>query len=194
MRSKGRSEVVTTLVADETHGSQDSFAVHGVLLVDRYENQLSDAAQITATLLRWLDKGLLAGLSSIVLTDSASLDPFRSIRVEGRSVSERDCKGFYHRQTKSRAPWIELVTDNIVKSLPKQFRWFRVFRELAVARTLFHELGHHRARVVGGVRRHEREADRWSQQMVRSYFRQVHPVLFFFARRVLWLHRLVRRG
>jgi hypothetical protein len=132
----------------------------------------------------------LAGLQAIVLTGRGSLKSRRKIRAGGRAAPENECLGFYHRSTRSRKAWIELVVDNILP--PHRSLWERVpiETERRIAETLYHEIAHH---LDAGRRRRgnpEDAADAWARAMWREFVRRRYSYLVPIARLLL---RILRR-
>ncbi len=149
----------------------------------------------------------IAGLRSIVLSNSAAIGRGKTGRVNGRKYRRRDCRGFYHASWRGELPWIELVVDNIVSAhSPTLLRW-QVFRDFFVAQTLFHEVGHHLHETVGSAAHGgEASAEHWQERLGKLhgrkrywYLRPMRPVLraavWILRRIAVWKrYRIGRRG
>jgi hypothetical protein len=131
------------------------------------------------------------GLSAIVLTNSA--------RLTGRKGGRRSRRnrggvttGKYHPVWNGEAAWIELIVDEIVRSIPKPLHKLQLARDLAFGRVLFHEIGHHLHAVVGSAGREgESSAEAWQNKLSRihlqkryRYLRPLVPVLRVIARKL----------
>lgn len=108
----------------------------------------------------------LGGLQSVVLTNSASIGRGKTHRVRGRKFQRKDCRGFYYRQWRGQPAWIQLVTDNVVNGsdFPTFLLRFQLFRDLAVAEPLYHEVGHHLHETVGSATPGGKEAAEYSRK------------------------------
>ena len=114
-----------------------------------------------------------AGLVSVVLTNSDSVGKGKTRRVKGRKYRQRSCGGFYHPRHKGERPWIEVVVDNTLGDTPPLLLRIPLIRELMLAGTLFHELGHHLDATVGApAPSGEAAAEAWRKRLSRSYFRK----------------------
>jgi hypothetical protein len=125
-------------------------------------------------LLKSLRTEQLGGLQSIILTDSASIGRGKTRRVGGKKFHRNECRGFYHRQWRGRPAWIQLVTDDIIKGsgYPTSLLHFQLFRDLAVAEPLYHEIGHHLHETVGSTTPGgEEAAEYWRKRLSKSYGR-----------------------
>jgi len=114
-----------------------------------------------------------AGLESVVLTNSVAVGKGKTHRVKGRKYRQQSCGGFYHPRHKSERPWIEIVVDNTLGNTPPLVLRIPLVRELMLAGTLFHELGHHLDSTVGApAPSGEAAAEAWRKRLSRSYFRK----------------------
>lgn len=139
-------------------------------------------------LLRSVPEDLVGSLGTIVLTDSATIGRGKTPRVGGRKYNRSECRGFYHPATRQGEAWIELVADNIVAGWPKAILALQFPRDVVVAKTLFHEIGHHLHATVGSAARSgEGAAEDWRLRLSRGYFpkRYWHLRLIFRAGAVL---------
>jgi len=129
-------------------------------------------------LLQSVPEDLLGSLGTVVLTDSASIGGGKTQRLAGRKYNRSECRGFYHAATRQEPAWIELVADNMVARWPKPVLTLRLARDVVVAQTLFHELGHHLSATVGArARSHEAAAEDWRLRLSRGYFRKRYGYL-----------------
>jgi len=116
------------------------------------------------------------GLHCVVLTNLSG-QPRRSrlgkATPRGRRISASRIAGLYHQEWKGQPPWIELYVDQILghwKPLPM---WIPVLRDFAVARTLYHELGHHvHLFIRPEYREKEDVADAWRDKFMRMVLRR----------------------
>jgi hypothetical protein len=124
-------------------------------------------------LLGSLSEQHFAGLATIILTDSTAIGGGKTKRVGGRKYERRDCRGFYHARQPNEPAWIEVVIDNVVQVLPMPFNKIQLARDLILAETLFHEIGHHLHSTIGSAARsHEAAAEDWCQRLTRLHFRK----------------------
>jgi len=141
-------------------------------------------------LLCGIPQNYLAGLKTVVVTNSGNLSKpvqFSKVRTKGRSYKLGSCRGLYHQKEKGQPAWIELFVDNIFFSWPKGLLGLSPFRDFAISKILFHEIGHH----LHYVRRpeyKEREdvATKWEKKLNRYYFRHQYWYLIPFAF-LLWI-------
>jgi hypothetical protein len=135
----------------------------------------------------------LNGLSEIVLTNTAGLP--RKLRrgvtkSRKRQVKFVETAGLYHQAWQGKPAWIEIFADNALGAPAGgwlRWLWSRgLFRESAFREVVFHEIGHHiHATVRPEHREREDVADIWKLRLIRSYFRQRHPILRILFRIVL---------
>jgi len=137
-------------------------------------------------LLGKLPEKYLAGLKTIVLTNAGGLNYDRrrwKTWSRKRKVAVVECRGLYHERWKNEPAWIEIFVDNALSFWPRWLLWIPLFRDLAFADALFHELGHHIHRVLAPEHK-EREdvAEKWSKRLSRHYVRRRYwylmPLLF----------------
>ncbi len=138
-----------------------------------------------ARLLKSLPPGHLAGLESVVLTNSRAVRKGRTGRVAGRKYKARECLGFYNPASSTSGPWIELIVDNIIPpEIPWYMRWSFLY-DMLLSKTLFHEVGHHLDDTIGSPARNgEKAADKWADVLRARYFRTHHRLF-------LWILRMV---
>lgn len=159
-----------------------------VEIVEAYQDFTppSSVRDSVAELLATVRPQHLMGLGRVVLTNSAALT---GARKRGRSWSRgkkarhSDVGGLYHAAWKGQSAWIELFVDRTFEDAPRWLLSLRLVRNLLLAHTLFHELGHHIHKVERPERR-EREAvaDDWGHQLSRYYARVKHPIAWFLLR------------
>jgi len=161
----------------------------------------SDYGAIATCLLESIPERYLSGLDSVVLTNSNALNHDRrrgKTRSRRRVVPISRCLGLYHPRSRDSEPWVEVFVDRVDAQLRGVLRRVPAFRELCLARTLYHELGHHiHATQAPEHREREDVADDWRDRLYAQMFRQRHPYLRLALRpfRPLFaaLERLVRR-
>ena len=123
-------------------------------------------------LLLSLSSSHLSGLSAIVLTESTKGD----IRKTGRRMRRNRggvVVGRYHRATPGDSTWVEVIVDRIVSDVPKQLSWLQCVRDVAMARVLFHEIGHHLHATLGSASRGgELSADDWRRRLSAIHFKR----------------------
>jgi hypothetical protein len=132
-----------------------------------------------------------------VLSDSAAIGRGKTSRVAGKKYNRNECRGFYHPSWRGDRPWIELVVDNIIKRYPRGLLRFQFFRDVAIGKTLYHEVGHHLHETIGSATAGgEDAAHDWQRRLAKLhgrkrfwYLRPLRPVLIALA----WLLRGGRR-
>jgi hypothetical protein len=132
-------------------------------------------------LLRYVPKEHLEQLHHITLTNSAALLKTRrgKISSEKRRVRAADCRGLYGMGN------IVLVVDQMFADCPEVFLLLPPVKTYLIARTLYHEIGHHihRLKQPGYRAQQETVADEWRDKLLRD-----------FARRRYWYFGLLVRG
>ena len=176
-----------------------------VRIIEEYHDW-EPAVRVTPTvrrLLATIPVQYLRGLGHVVLTNFSGQNRARrrsATKARKRKVPLAGCGGLYHEVWKSQPAWIEIFVDNL-PSREHRFAWrFPPLRDLAVARILYHELGHH-LHVTRSLEFKEAEdvAESWQRQLTNLYFSQRHSFmtalgLWPIAFRIdLWLWRLQRR-
>lgn len=115
----------------------------------------------------------LIGLSSVVLVDSDTQESERTWRRKGQKFRSQRCYGLYHPTSSQREAWIELLLDNIFASGHSLLMRFAVAQDVAIASTLYHEIGHHiDAMTVKGRVSREAAAEDWVAKLGRPYFKR----------------------
>ena len=157
-----------------------------------------DARAGVAELLRTVPPGHLAGLGQVVLTNSAALTGARKrarSRSRGKKARHTHAAGLYHASWRGDAAWIEIFVDKTLEGPPRWLLKLRLIRNMLLADTLFHELGHHIHRAQRPEHREPEDvAEGWSSRLSRAYVRQQHPIAWATLRPVAriarwWRHR-----
>src|ERR1700689_710984 len=97
-------------------------------------------------LLSSVPRQYLVGLESIVLTNRLALAQTQQAQVlhgERGDYTVGEAKGVYYGATRSTAPFVLLLVDNICRLLPDWVYRVPVVFDLQISKTLFHEIGHH---------------------------------------------------
>lgn len=137
-------------------------------------------------------------LSAVVLTDSRAIGKGRTGRVGARKYRRNECRGFYHARSRAGEAWVEIVVDNVrLSDTPAPLLWFQFVRDIVIAETLYHEVGHHLDETVGAARRRgEAAAEDWRKRLSRIHFQKkywyLRPVVHA-LRPVVKLLRRTRR-
>jgi hypothetical protein len=112
----------------------------------------------------------LIGLSSVVLTESGMTGRAKIRRRAGRKHSPSERLGFYRPTWRGELPCIYLVVDNIVAQNPLPLQ---IARDFALAKVLFHEVGHHLNAKAGLISRtEESSAEAWSRKLWPIHFQR----------------------
>ena len=135
-----------------------------------------DAARLVRRLLRSVPGRYLAGLRSVVLTTTGTLNRARrrqTTRSRGKKVRVATCAGLYHHASRGEPAWIELFVDTVVESTPRLLLRLPLWRDLEISSVLFHELGHHIHETLDPEHREpEVVAEAWCRRLSRAYFRR----------------------
>ncbi len=152
-----------------------------------------------AKLLSKLPSHYLAGLQSVVLTNGGAIRKGKTHRVEGKKYALQACLGFYHAKSSREGAWVEIVVDNIVtlyftKGTGRVLSLVSLFREMAFAEVLYHEVGHHLDRTIGPLARgRESNAEAWKKKLMRGYIRDRCWYLLPLGRALRAVRRVFRR-
>jgi len=146
---------------------------------------------------RWFDRTIerlvsslsdqhLSGLQSIVLTNSSALGKGKTRRVRGRKYQQRDCRAFYHHAWHGERPWIEIVVDNVLQTVPRFALSVNLVRDVIVGKVLYHEVGHHLQKTLGSAGRGgEHSADDWATRLLRLHVKRLYwywkPIVLVFG-------------
>lgn len=130
-------------------------------------------------------------------SDSASIGRGKTHRVGGRKYHRNNCRGFYNHEWRGQPAWIQLVTDNIVAGYSASLLRLQLFRDHAIAQTLYHEVGHHLHETVGlATRGGEEAAEDWSKRLSKIHIRRrywyLRPVILVLKTLVRFLRRFDR--
>jgi hypothetical protein len=143
-------------------------------------------------LLQSLPPTHLVGLSSIVLTETASTAGVKIRRKGGRKYSPKDRLGFYRPDRSGGAATIYLIVDNILTH--EGDVWLQAKRDVIMADVLFHEVGHHLNAKMGLIARNEEaSAEAWSLKLWRLHIRRRYSFLIPVLRMVHHTASLARR-
>lgn len=152
-------------------------------------------------LLHALSPDHLSGLGQIVLRRSDELSrrerskPTKRRKGRGRI---KDARGLYYERTPQRLAYAVIFVDRVLSSWPAFFFRIGLLRDHAVARTLYHEIGHHLHRTRNPWKVDaETAAEEWRRVLFRQYGQKRYwyalPALYV-IRGVLRLLRGRRRG
>lgn len=138
----------------------------------------------------------LAGLRQVTLSEATALTgraKRERLSAAGRKVPVQKCLGLYHRKHHGRPASIELFVDNIARGWPRSFFIVPPIADFVIARTLFHELGHHlHATSAREFREPEVVAEEWQRRLGRAYFRRKYSYLRPLVLPAAWLVRRLR--
>ncbi len=142
-------------------------------------------------LLRYVPPEHLVGLQSIVLTNIGAFNR-KERRTKTwsrkRKIPLRRSLGWYSRATRNSPANIRLNIDQIEKSDVDWFRHVPLVRYYCLARTLYHEIGHHiHAAHRPAYEGRENAAEDWQRKLWRRSARTRYPYLM----PAVWLLRLV---
>jgi hypothetical protein len=130
----------------------------------------------------------VSGLESVVLTNAPVIGRGKTNRLGGKKYLRNRCRGWYHPKSNDGQAWIEIVVDNVVATSfihrgPKILCRIPLMQDIALSRTLFHEIGHHLDSSMGSLGRgKEASADAWIPRLIRCYFRKRYWYLIPFVR------------
>src|SRR3990170_3549768 len=156
-----------------------------VEVVERYRDYEPplNAAAIAGRILSYVPPQYLAGLNGIVLTNMGTLSRRRMRSQASLGSKASRVLGLYHRATKANEAWIEIFVDNIFNDWPKFALKIPLIRELALAFTINHEVGHHiQIYILKGNYEEEGVAGKWERRLSRTFvqrrFWYLWPVLY----------------
>jgi len=142
-------------------------------------------------LLSYVPAKYLSDLHTITLTNSAAmLKMYRGkVSSEKRRVRPADCRGMYGRGN------IYLMTDQMFSDCPEFFLLFPPVKTYLIARTLYHEIGHHihRLEQPGYRANQETVADEWCEKLLREFVRGRYWYLGLAVRGLMRLFPSLRR-
>jgi hypothetical protein len=135
-----------------------------------------DFRYVVNRLLRHVPEQYLGGISTVILTDSRTLNRARrrrKRRVKGKRFRLSEGLGIYHGAWQGQPAWIELFADRIVANEDKRTLRFPLFRDTAVGEVLFHEIGHHiHATKCPQHQEPEDVADQWRRKLHARFMRR----------------------
>ena len=147
--------------------------------------------------IRYTPKKYLAGLHLICLTNTDALnrkERRQKTLSRKKKVALNRCNGWYMQEWNKEPARIVLLVDNILDGCPRWLLKFNYFSDIELARTFFHELGHHIHKTQAPEHR-EREdvADKWKRLLSRKYFWirywYVMLILLVFRPLLNWMHK-----
>lgn len=149
-----------------------------------------DAKAVVEDLLSSAPPELLAGLRSVVLTNTKALTGGRKrrhSRSRGGKVQHAGVLGLYHPTWNGEPAWIEVFVDQTLAGRPAWLLHLSLFRAIFLGSVLYHELGHHiHATAKPEHREKEKVADEWQTRLARRHVRSRHPLTAAFLRPVIW--------
>lgn len=134
-----------------------------------------NVVKVVRRLLARVPDQYVRGFDCVVLTNLSG-QPRRkrlgkTISRGGRIANSR-IAGLYHGKWKGQLPWIELYVDQILKNWPRWTLWIPFARDLAIADTFYHELGHHvHLFIRPEYREKEDVADDWQRKFMKTFLR-----------------------
>lgn len=156
-----------------------------------------DVRKTVERLLSGVDPRYLTGLSSVVLSSHQGFNRERrraKTKSRGRKVAFNRCNGLYWQAWQGKPAWIELFVDGILGSTPKVVHRWQFLRDVELAETLFHELGHHvHATQTREFSEKETVADKWGLRLTVQSLRSLHPRLMRLVLLLLFIPRPVVR-
>ncbi|MEO8198675.1 MAG: hypothetical protein ABI689_18325 [Thermoanaerobaculia bacterium] len=126
----------------------------------------------------------LTGLDRIAVADTTSLS--RSGRRRHEKLKNDLRLATYFRRQQRIPPGIEMYSDAMSRSSYGNYLRFPIFRDVFVARVVFHEIGHHIAYEIE-PRHDQREevANVWARWLSGLALNAEHPILFPFLKRIM---------
>jgi hypothetical protein len=157
----------------------------------RFFDQSIDFCESVEKLLSFVPAEYLAGLGSVAIRETSSMPAERRRRLRATGFATR---GVYVPSVRNREAHIDLYLDAIISGWPYWFLRRRVIREAVLAKTLFHEIGHHiHDTLVSDAGNPEAVATLWHDRLRREYLRKRYWYLMPVARPLRWLLRSIRR-
>lgn len=151
-----------------------------------------DFTRSVGRLLRSVPSKYLTGLDSVILRDSSGLT--REERKKSGADSGKLPKGAYYRGSGSTPPRIHLFIDNMAQWSKRPLQ-LPVMRDFIIAKTLFHELGHHiQDRIEPRHKSHEAAAKEWARELTSSFLRDQYWYWVPLMKLVTGINRLFRRS
>ena len=139
----------------------------------------------TEKLLAVVPPAYLAGLQTIVLTESGALErQLRKVMGRGRRyrVANPAALGVYHPAGRNQPAWIELRLDNMLRGGPAFLVRVPLLCDMILSDTLYHEIGHHiQAAIQPDPKPPENIAALWRKRLEKEYYQQAHAYLRWLA-------------
>lgn len=172
---RGQKHRESCAIVDRLAGSASP---HDNLGTDRPPFDIQAAVQ---RLLASVDPRHRIGLRAVILSHRHAMTRERRRRAtksRGEKVRLAECRGLYWRASRHRGATIELFVDAVLSGVPRFAQRFPLVHEWLLARTLFHELGHHlHATQAPEHAEPEAVAERWRRRLASESFRHLHPIL-----------------
>lgn len=144
----------------------------------------TDFRSTVERLLEYVPPEYLVGLDSVVLKDRTA--PTK-LRWDRRNASDAEMAACYRRATKGTKAVIEIYVDVITAGAPGWLMRLAWFREAMLARTFFHEIGHHVHRAIAPDGRDpETAANYWRDKLGREAMRHRFWFLVPLRRPLRW--------
>jgi hypothetical protein len=144
--------------------------------------------KVVRRLLAGVPNQYLRGLDCVVLTNLSG-QPRRKrlgkVTSRGGRIEKSRVAGLYHGKWKGQSPWIELYVDQILRRWPRWTLRIPFLRDVAIAETFYHELGHHvHLFIRPEYREKEDVADDWQRKFMKTFLRGEYWYLIPVARLV----------
>jgi hypothetical protein len=152
-----------------------------VVVIENYRGFVPsfDAKTAVEDLLESVRPDLLAGLRSVVLTNTSALTGTRKRQRGRRYGKKRDqvLLGRYYPSWNGEPAWIEVFVDETMARLPSWMLRIALCRTMFLAHILYHEVGHHiHATAKPEHRDREKVADDWRDQLSRAHTKRRYPI------------------
>jgi hypothetical protein len=150
-----------------------------------------DFARSVRRLLHSVPSKYLTGLDCVILRDSGGLTTEE--KKKSGADSGTSPRGAYYRGNGGTPPRIHLFIDNMAQWSKRPLQ-LPVMRDFIIAKTLFHELGHHiQNRIEPRHKSHEAAAKEWARELTRSFLRKKYWYWVPIMKLVGGMGRLFRR-
>lgn len=134
-----------------------------------------------------------AGLGVIVLTNASGLTGRRKRKKvksdRGTFSLSKEVQGLYQERRGTEQASIELFVDRMLEGPPGWILRVGIVREIVLAGTLYHELGHHIERTRAPRRNKEAVAEQWAKYLEREYLLKQYWYFYRVLAPVGWLLR-----
>ena len=171
-----------------------------IVVIENYQgfSPSFDAKAVIEDLLESVRPDLLAGLRSVVLTNTTALTGTRKRQHSRRYGRKRDkvLLGRYYPAWNGEPAWIEVFVDEILASRPGWLLRLRFCRDMFLGWVLYHEIGHHiHATAKPEHRDKEKVADDWRTQLSGWHTKRRYPITTAVMRPTIRvLYPIVRRA